>query len=64
MCLLAVCRGLWKAVCWVVDVHGEWVTLRVAAMHNVQNTEHGRYGPSCLYAETVESMNSVGSVCI
>ena len=25
-------------------------------------TEHGRYGLSCLYAETVESMSSAGSV--
>ena len=25
-------------------------------------TEHGRYGLSCLYAETVESMSSGGSV--
>ena len=39
-CLLAVCRGLWEAVWWVVlgvhvDVHGEWVTLWVTAMYNV-----------------------------
>ena len=29
-------------------------------------TEHGRYGLSCLYAETVESMSSAGSgmVCM
>ena len=25
-------------------------------------TEHGRYGLSCLYAETVECMSSAGSV--
>ena len=25
-------------------------------------TEHGRYGLSCLYAETVESMSSAGSI--
>ena len=40
VCLLVVCRGLWKAVCWVVlgvhvDVHGEWVMLWVVAMYNV-----------------------------
>ena len=40
VCLLVVCRGLWKAVWWVVlgvhvDVHGEWVILWVAAMYNV-----------------------------
>ena len=39
-CLLAVCRGLWEAVWWVVlgvhvDVHGEWDTLWVTAMYNV-----------------------------
>ena len=47
-----------------VDVHGEWVMLWVAAC-NVQctcYTEHGRYGLSCLYAETVESMSSAGSI--
>ena len=38
--LIVVCRGLWKAVWWVVlgvhvDVHGEWVMLWVAAMYNV-----------------------------
>ena len=34
MCLLVVCRGLWKAVLGVhVDVHGEWVVLWVAAMY-------------------------------
>ena len=41
--LLVVCRGLWKAVWWVVlgvhvDVHGEWVMLWVAAMYNVLAT--------------------------
>ena len=39
-----------------VDVHGEWVMLRVRGC-NVQCTEHGR-----VYAETVESMRCVGSV--
>ena len=39
-CFLVVCRGLWKAVWWVVlrvhvDVDGEWVMLWVAAMYNV-----------------------------
>ena len=67
MCLLVVCEGLWKAVWWVVlgvhvDVHGEWVMLWVAAMYNVLAiTEHGRYGLSCLYAETVEPVSSVGT---
>ena len=37
---LVVCRGLWKAVWWVVlgvhvGVHGEWVMLWVGAMYNV-----------------------------
>ena len=47
-----------------VDVHGVWVMLWVAAMYNVlaSYTEHGRYGLSCLYAETVETMNSAGYV--
>ena len=40
VCLLVVCRGLWKAVQWVVlgvhvDVDGEWVMLWVTAMYNV-----------------------------
>ena len=40
VCVLVVCRGLWKAVLWVVlgvyvDVHGEWVMLWVASMYNV-----------------------------
>ena len=40
VCLLVMCRGLWKAVWWVVlgvhvDVHWEWVILWVAAMYNV-----------------------------
>ena len=41
VCLLVVCRGLLKAVWWVVlGVHvdicmGEWVLLWVAAMYNV-----------------------------
>ena len=43
-------------------MHGERVMLSVAAMYNVLATEHGRYGLSCLYAETVESMSSAGSV--
>ena len=40
---------------WVVlGVHvGEWVMLLMAAMYNVLAiAEHGRYGLSCLYAET------------
>ena len=47
-----------------VDVHGVWVMLWVAAMYNVlaSYTEHGRYGLSCLYAETVETMSSAGYV--
>ena len=47
-----------------VDVHGVWVMLWVAAMYNVlaSYTEHGRYGLSCLYAETVETMSSAGSI--
>jgi len=37
VCLLVVCRGLWKAVLRVVlgvhvDLHGEWVMLWLAAM--------------------------------
>ena len=40
MCLLVVCRGLWKAAWWVVlgvhvDVHEDWIMLWVAAMYNV-----------------------------
>ena len=36
--------------------------LWVAAMYNVLAiTEHGRYGLSCLYAETVEPVSSVGT---
>jgi len=40
VCLLVVCRGLWKAVWWgvlgvYVDMHGEWVMLWVVAMYNV-----------------------------
>ena len=27
-------------------------------------TEHGRYGLSCLYAETMECMSSTGSACM
>ena len=35
VCLFVVCRGLWKAVWWVlVDVHGEWLMLWVAAMYS------------------------------
>ena len=47
-----------------VGVHGVWVMLWVAAMYNVlaSYTEHGRYGLSCLYAETVETMSSAGYV--
>ena len=29
---------------------------------NVVATEHGRYGMSCTYVETVESMSSAGCV--
>ena len=37
LCVFVVCRGLWKAVWWVVlgvhvDLHGEWVMLWLAAM--------------------------------
>ena len=37
VCLLVVCRGVWKRVVLGVhvDVHGEWVMLLVAAMYNV-----------------------------
>ena len=40
--------------------------LWVAAMYNVVaiRTEHGRYGLSCLYAESVECMSSAGSVTV
>ena len=47
-----------------VDVHA-WGVGYVVGGCNVQctcYTEHGRYGLSCLYAETVESMSSAGSV--
>ena len=57
--------GVGSAGCEVhVDVHGECVMLWIAAMYNVVAiyTEHGRYGLSCLYAETVECMSSAGSV--
>ena len=67
VCLLVVCRGLWKAVWWVVlgvhvDVHGVWVMLWVAAMYNVLAILSMTYGLSCLCAETVESLSSAGSV--
>ena len=47
-----------------VDVHGVWVMLWVVAMYNVlaSYTEYGRYGLSCLYTETVETMSSAGYV--
>ena len=71
VCLLVMCRGLQKAVWWVVlgvhvDVHGEWVMLWVASMCNACTccTEHGRYGLSCLYAATVEFMSSASWVCM
>ena len=44
------------------SVVSAWVMFWVAAIYNVLATEHGRYGLSCLYAETVESMSSAGSV--
>ena len=54
---LVVCRGLWKAVWWVVlGVHVAWGVGYVVGGCNVQCTcyiEHGRCGLSCLYAETV-----------
>ena len=54
---------MWWVVLGVhVDVHGEWVMLWVAAMQCTCCTEHGRYGLSCLYAETVETMSSAGYV--
>ena len=43
-----------------------WLMLWVAAMY-VQCTcctEHGRYGLSCLHAETVESMSIASWVCM
>ena len=68
---LIVCRGLWKAVWWeVLGVHVDVHELRVGYVVggcNVQCsccTEHGRYGLSCLYAETVESMSSASWVCM
>ena len=67
VCLLAVCRGLWKSVvgsagtaCWCA-----WGVGYVVGVCNVQcvcYTECGRYGLSWLSAETVESMSGVGSV--
>ena len=46
-----------------VDVHGVSVMLWVTAMYLLAIlTEHGRYGLSCLYAETVETMSSAGYV--
>ena len=49
-----------------VDVHA-WGVGYVVGGCNVQcilasYTEHGRYGLSCLYAETVETMSSAGYV--
>ena len=40
--------------------------LWVAAMYNVVaiRTEYGRYGLSCLYAESVECMSSAGAVTV
>ena len=43
-----------------VDVHGEWVVFWVAAMYNVLVILS--MVVCCLYAETVESMSSAGSV--
>ena len=49
-----------------VDVHA-WGVGYVVGGCNIQctfYTEHGRYGLSCLYAETVESMSSASWVCM
>ena len=71
VCVLVVCRGLWKAVWWVVlgvfvDVHGDSrgvsYTVGGCKLQCTWYTERGRYGLSCLCAETVESMSSAGSV--
>ena len=51
------CMGSAGSACWGVGY--------VAGGCNVQcicYTDHGRYGLSCLYAETVESMSSAGSI--
>ena len=63
MCLLCAegcgsqCGG--SAGCVVhVDVHGEWAMLCVGVCSC--HSEHGRYGLSCLYANTVECMSLYG----
>ena len=50
----------------VVSAYGVWVMLWVAAMYNVLASYigHGRYGQSCLYAETVETMSSAEYVYV
>ena len=59
ICLLVVCReGLWETVRTVVvhfDVHGE---LCCGLLQCSCYTEHGRYGLSWLYAETVQCMSN------
>ena len=69
VCLLAVCRGLWKAMWWVVlgvhvDVHGEWVMLRVAAMYNVLAILSMADLVCLACMQKLESISSVGSVCM
>ena len=72
LCLLVVCRGRLEggvvgtawcelSACYVCA----WGMSYVVGGCNVQwscYTEHGGYGLSCLYAETVKCMSSAGSV--
>ena len=39
-----------------------WRLSHVVESSNVVATEHGRYGLSCTYVESVECMSSAGSV--
>ena len=65
LCVFVVCRGLWKAVWWVVV--GVWCMLMCMGsglccvwVQCSCHSEHGRYGLSCLYANTVECMSLYG----
>ena len=71
VCLLVVCRGLWKAVWWVVlgvhvDVHEDWVMLWVAAMYNVLVilSMADAVCLACMQKLCMESMSSACWVCM
>ena len=66
-----ICRGLWKAVWWVVlgvhvDVHEDWVTLWVAAMYNVLAilSMADTVCLACMQKLCMESMSSACWVCM